>query len=31
MNEAKSTRRVVQEMVEEFVDVMERLDSLTAG
>ena len=31
MNEVKSARRVVQEMVEEYVAVMERLDSLTAG
>ena len=30
MNDAKSARRVVQEMVEEYVAVMERLDSLTA-
>jgi NAD(P)H-dependent flavin oxidoreductase YrpB (nitropropane dioxygenase family) len=31
MNEVKSARRVVQEMIEEYVAVMDRLDGLTAG
>jgi NAD(P)H-dependent flavin oxidoreductase YrpB (nitropropane dioxygenase family) len=31
MNDVKSARRVVQEMIEEYVAVMERLDGLTAG
>ncbi len=31
MNEVKSARRVVQEMIDEYVTVMERLDGLTAG
>jgi NAD(P)H-dependent flavin oxidoreductase YrpB (nitropropane dioxygenase family) len=31
MNETKSTRRVVADMVEEFVTTMERLDGLLAG
>jgi NAD(P)H-dependent flavin oxidoreductase YrpB (nitropropane dioxygenase family) len=30
MNEVKSARRVVQEMIEEFVTVMDRLEGLTA-
>jgi len=31
LNETKSTRRVVSEMVEEFIDTMERLNGLTAA
>ena len=30
MNEVKSSRRVVAEMIEEFVDTMERLNGLVA-